>query len=345
MPQFSPKFKATGIGTLPLADPEEAIGLIRRALPEIPFWPQLSARGPWEDMIVQSAPGLPWMKADLEGRRVVIDAEADKIEALTGFYEADMAGELDRFGSDREVSPGYFALIESVTSEPGAVERFKGHVTGPVTFMMSVKDEAGQDIIHDPELKEALARGLGLKGGWQAKGFPKGFAQPIIFIDEPALTGFGSAFMSLERAEAMNLLNATIEPIHQAQALAGIHVCGNSDWSMILATEIDIVNFDAFEFGPGFCLYPKEIGKFLERGGVIAWGLIPTVKYTGEETAEGLIGHLNGLIDELAGHGLDRGLIEDRSLITPACGLGSLKKDQALGILDLLSETSAKLRA
>jgi hypothetical protein len=41
---------ATGIGSLPLTDPDEAVALALRYLPEAPLWPQLPRRGFREHM-------------------------------------------------------------------------------------------------------------------------------------------------------------------------------------------------------------------------------------------------------------------------------------------------------
>jgi methionine synthase II (cobalamin-independent) len=153
------------------------------------------------------------------------------------------------------------------------------------------------------------------------------------------MTGFGSAFMALDVKEVVSLLNTTIEPIHEAGGLCGIHVCGNTDWSTILKTEVDIVNPDVFGFGQEFVLYTNEIKDFLEEGGIIAWGLIPTVNFSGMETVAQLEQILEELIDHLVQRGIDRNLIKTQSMITPSCGLGSLSGEDAEKILQLLSET------
>jgi len=345
MPDFKPQFKATGIGSMPLAEPDEALDLILASLPELPFWPQLMQRSPWEDMTLQFSPGLPALKIEPDLRQVLVDPEADLAEALTQFYEADLNQDWGRLGLTPETAAGFFALADRIAADKGGAERLKGQVTGPVTFCLSVKDQTGRPVLHNPELKEAYARGLGLKGGWQVRNFPNGLAPALIFIDEPALTGFGSAFMALDKEEAVALLNATAEPIHQAGGLVGIHVCGNTDWSMVLSSEVDVVNFDAADYGQGFVLYPKEIAAFLERGGVIAWGVVPTLTFTGQETPDGLAGRVESLIDQLDSQGLSRSALMDQALVTPACGLGPLDQDRARTILKLLADTSGLIRS
>lgn len=345
MADWTPLLTPTGIGTLPLDDPEAAVDLILARLPEVPFWPQLSPRGPWEDMVLQTAPGLPLMAIDLDNRRVTVDPDQDRAQALTEFYEADLGGDHDRFGLTEEVAPGYFSLNRRLEADSGRLVRQKGHVTGPITFCLAAKDQEGRDVIHDPELSQAIARGIGLKGAWQAAHFTPSGQPGLIFLDEPALTGFGSAFMSLSKEAAAELLELSIGPIKAAGALAAIHICGNTDWSLALESSLDLINFDAFGFGEGFLLYPKQISAFFERGGGVAWGIVPTAEFTGQETIDGLSQKLDRLITSLARQtGLNRHTVMERSLVTPSCGMGSLSPEAAVQILDLTAGVSAKLR-
>ena len=344
MSDFKPRFRTSGIGSVPFARPDQVMDLISGAAPALPFWPQLVKRSPWENMGLQFTKGLPALKIVPEESRVQVDPEADPAEALTAFYEADLGGDLDAFGLTDQTAAGFFALLELARANPDGIDRLKGQVTGPVTFCLGVKDLNDQAVLYNPVLKDAYARGLGLCGAWQVREMAKGFGAPLIFVDEPSLTGFGSAFMALEAEGVISLLNATFGPIHEAGGLCGVHVCGNTDWSTILKTDLDVVNFDAFGFGQGFILYADEIKAFLERGGVIAWGIVPTLNYTGQETLEELVRILTGLIDHLVEKGLDRDLIAAQSMITPSCGMGSRTEDEAREILSLLKRTGAAFR-
>ena len=345
MAAFKPELRPTGIGSLPLSDPEEGVDWALGSLPEIPFWPQLVFRSPWEDMSLQFTTGLPCLKPDLENRRLTTDPDKDRAEGLTEFYEADMSDDLSRFALTEEIAPGFFVLLRRIRADKGRIERVKGQVTGPVSLLNLAKDHlTGKAVLHDPELRDAIARGLGLCGAWQVEELKQGFAEPIIFIDEPALSGFGSAFMALEKAEAMALLNATAEPIHQHGGLTGCHCCGNTDWSLILEADIDVVNFDAYGFGTDFILYPKEIAAFLERGGVLAWGIGPTIDYDGSQTAESLVAKLEELIKQLTAKGVNENLIREQSLVTTACGLGPLPKEMAIQLLPLTAAVSDLIR-
>jgi hypothetical protein len=140
---------------------------------------------------------------------------------------------------------------------------------------LSVKDNSGKVILYDEILSDAAAKLLRLKAGWQEKMLARISKNTIIFIDEPAMTSYGSAFFSLPKERIIELLQEVMDGIG---GLKGIHCCGNTDWSLILSTGIDILNFDAYNFAESLTLYPAEVKAFLDRNGAIAWGIVPSIE-------------------------------------------------------------------
>ncbi len=343
MTNWKPGWMKTGLGSLPMSEPEAATALVLERFPGLPFWPQLPPRSPWENITLQFAAGLPGLIADPEAGTVGVDPTADLAAELTTFYEAYLAGDSNRFALTPEVAPGYFRLGENIQADPGRVERLKGQVIGPLTFCQAAKDAEGRMVLHDPELRIACARGLGLGGAWQVENFPRLGRRPLILIDDPGVYLVGSAHLGLSRAEAIELIAAAAEPIARAGALVGVHCCANTDWSLLLSAEIDVLSLDAAGFGESLLLYADDVIAFLERGGVLAWGIVPTNTFTGRETPESLLGRLGELTAALVRAGADRTAVQDQALLTPACGLGSLSSEVALAVLDLLDATHALL--
>jgi hypothetical protein len=142
-----------------------------------------------------------------------------------------------------------------------------------------VPDQNKRAIFYDEQLREAAVKHLAMKARWQVRQLSQ-FERPvIIFIDEPALAGFGSSeFISISRDEIAPCLEEVIEAVHLEGGLAGVHVCANTDWSLILKSSADIVSFDAYSFFDRFILYADDLKAFLEMGGKIAWGMVPTLE-------------------------------------------------------------------
>jgi hypothetical protein len=350
MPPFEP-LAATGIGSVPFADPDEAVKLILDHLPQVPFWPQLVRLGFFEGMNVQAARGLPALKVDEAARVVALDPEIPRDEALARFYEAVFSGDLAPFGFEPREAQGFFALLRQVAARNLPCAALKGQLSGPVTFAGVIKDGAGKPILFDRELTQAVCQGLARKAAWQAARFRELGKEAVIFFDEPYLSGFGSAYLPLSREEAAEILGGTLEETRQAAAgplSLGIHCCGNTDWSLLLEAPIDILSFDSFGYFDSLRLYDRALQKFLARGGWLAWGLVPTLdpEELERETADSLWQRFQGQVNQLAA---DQNLapreVLSQALLTPACGMGYLSEAAARRVLALLQELSARARS
>jgi hypothetical protein len=336
---------ATGIGSLPIADPDKAVELSLRYLSEAPIWPQLPQRGFHEHMDAQYSESLPGLIVDEAKKRVFFDTSRDLTPELEKFFERYIEKDYGFFRITEEYAAAFpFFLSALKKSLPANMRYIKGHITGPLTAGTSFKDETGKDIIHNDLLFDAVVKGLAMKAAWQIREFRQ-FKKPvIIFIDEPAMESLGSAFSAVSSEVVAEKLNEIIDTIHELGGIAGIHCCGNADWPMIFNTRVDIVNFDAFGYMDRVLLYPGDIKKFYDRGGSLAWGIVPAGAFTGNETADMLIGKLEAGMKRLEKEGIDRKTMLRQCLITPSCGLGSLTPDKAGAILQLLRDVSDRMQ-
>ncbi|MGQ9922256.1 MAG: hypothetical protein ACUVRZ_13150, partial [Desulfobacca sp.] len=325
----------------------EAVQLILEHLPELPFWPQMAQKGFFEDMVSQGAGGLPLIVRDAEQRLVRVTDAVDRDAALTQFYEAALAGDLETFALTPAEASGFYRLLAALQEYPAAAPAFvKGQVVGPVTFATIVKGLDGKAILFDYELLQAVTRGLALKAAWQMAQIRDSGRQAIIFFDEPSLTGLGSAFMQISREEVISLLTEVIALAKETgEAYFGVHCCGNTDWSVLLETPIDILSFDSYEFFDHLTLYDRQLHNFLQRGGYLAWGLVPTSPTAPAETAEALWEKFTQQVQTLVARGLDRDMLLSQSLLTPACGLGFLTPAKASKALALLAAFSEQAKA
>jgi hypothetical protein len=335
---------ATGIGSVPFTDPDATAASILEHLPEVPFWPQMVRLGFPEEMVAQAARGLPGLKVDLEARTVAVDPDIPREEALARLYEEVWAGDLTPFALEPGEASGFFALLRAAPSQ-SAVQALKGQLSGPVTFAGMVKDLEGKPILFDHELTQAVCQGLARKAVWQAQKFRDLGKEAVIFFDEPYLTGFGSAYLPISKGEVMTILTETLDAVRQAGPVTlGVHCCGNTDWSLLLETPLDVLSFDSYGYFDSLRLYEKALQGFLGRGGLLAWGLVPTGEDLHGESADSLWERFQGQVQQLTVPGLATGEILSRSLLTPACGMGYLSPEAATRVLDLLKEMSSRGR-
>ncbi len=336
-------FKATGIGSVPSLGVQDTCIHILEQLPEIPFWPQLVKRTHLEDMNIQFSEGLPLLEIRQKKRALAVSA-GNRESELVAFYDRFLTEDVDSFAISREFAPGLYELVALIQKNPEQYGPYvKGQTVGPVTFSAGINGLDGKSLLYDPELLEATVKGISIKALWQVREMGKSGKKVIIFLDEPYLSGFGSAFSPIERREVVHLLKEVIDYLRdRSDALIGIHCCGNTDWSMIIEAGPDIVNFDAFDYMDYFLLYPDDITRFLHGGGVIAWGVVPTSTFTGEESVQTLFSKLQEGLNRFYGWGLDPQTVSAGSLLTPACGLGTMEQGSANQVLELLSSLSKK---
>jgi methionine synthase II (cobalamin-independent) len=334
---------ATGIGSLPLINTNGALDLIFRYTSHIPFWPQLPKRDIREGMVAQFSEKLPCLKITHEG--LAFDAlQRDK--ELEVFYERIIANDINYFKISDRFAEGlhkFYQRLEQANLKEA--DFIKLQVTGPFTFAASINDDKGIALLHDKELTQVILNGLIMKANWQVSLFKKFSKKMIIFIDEPYLSCFGSAYTPINREDVVKVLTELTEGIKTKDLLIGIHCCGNTDWSIFTdISAIDIISFDAFGFQERFVLYAEDLKNFLQRGGIICWGIVPTQEFSGIETAPSLTEKLLSGIDALAKKGLDRELLLNSLLISPSCGLGTLDTQKSEKIFELLAQASSLIK-
>jgi hypothetical protein len=86
---------------------------------------------------------------------------------------------------------------------------------------------------------------------------------------------------------------------------------------VLLSTNLDILNFDAYGYLETLSLYPKDLKAFLERGGILAWGIVPTNEDVIKEDAQSLVRRFKEGVETLSKKGIDQTLLE-RAILTPS---------------------------
>ncbi len=344
--KFTPRGRALLIGSLPVDDYDQALRMIMAHTPEIPLWPQLPSN-PLERMLNQFVEDLPGLFETENNTWFDLGSPDFEAEQLA-FYEEYLRVSEDhslllnsRFTLSAKRARGIYALRDSLLdTAPSAV---KGQITGPFTLLTGLHDKNHKLGYYNPEFRDITVKNLAMKAAWQVEFLRDNERPVIIFIDEPALSGLGSsAFISIALEDIAQDLAEVIGAIQQSGGLAGIHVCANTDWSFLLSLGLDILSFDAYGYFDRLIACKKDVHAFLDQGGIIAWGIVPTAneKLIAKETATSLARLWESQVEQLCGGNWDRTAILERSLITPSCGTGALPLTAAELVLRLTQETS-----
>lgn len=335
---------ATCIGSFPHTDPEAVCAFLLRTLPDCPTWPQLPNRSYRENMYAQYLAPLPGAVIDEEAKKSRLVLPDDGSGLLTEFFAATLAEDPAPFSPTPRSAEGYALFRDQLEAAP-AGPFVKGHVTGPVSFGLTVTRADDRSAFYDETLRDVVIQGIAAQARAQVRDLAKSGREVVLFIDEPFLSSFGSATVPVSENDVIESLTVVTDAVRAEGGIPGVHCCGNTDWSLLFRTSAAIVNFDAYAYLDGMTLYPEALAAFYERGGALAWGVVPTdAELLAKEDAASLYARLRDGMARVAQSGVDANALRKNALVTPACGTGTLTVDEAERAVTLAAEVATLLR-
>ena len=334
-PAFSPNCRTTAMGILPHTDPARALEVALSL--DIPFWPQLPRVSYHEDMYVQALEHFPGVTIDEARQKILF--------TLTRFYD-DLPSYLEKASDPRTFSLTqasslvYHRFLEQDLSHYPAI---RGQIISPISLGLKVVDEHQKPIIYHEEVREVLFDFIQRKVNRQALELREKHPHAFVWMDDPGLGLIFSAFSGYNEARAKDDLDRFLPGLEGPR---GIHLCAKPDWDFLLKSKLDILSFDSFSSGALIVNYPS-LRDFLERGGIVSWGMVPTYPDLLElETVDSLAGRLEELWDTLERKGVDQRKLLRQSLLAPAtCNLLNPDKEETVErAFEVLRALSAKIR-
>ncbi|MBE7472581.1 MAG: hypothetical protein DPW09_02720 [Anaerolineae bacterium] len=199
----------------------------------------------------------------------------------------------------------------------------KGQVTGPITLIFQLF--AGeQSLITHQDLANTLGRYSTSLALWQANHLRRNQGTVLMFVDEPCLGFLKPNLAPATRAYLLRVLKELLVGLRVAGVVTGLHCCAYPSLAILNEVQPDIFSFDAFEGLEAFCASP-EAKLFLEHGGQVAFGLIPTSRNLSAFHPEMQFYRWTLAAEPLP----DLGELARRSLVTATCGLGLLDEPAA----------------
>lgn len=341
-------FPATHVGSVPHTEPSAITHRIASLL-DIPCWLQLPRRHYLENIYTQYAATLPGAVVDAQKEKAVMHTDAADFDAqLEAFYQFVIDDDLNHFALTPDCALGFFTLLNELKPKPATWA--KGQVMGPISFGLTVTDQDLRASLYNEILADALVKNMSMNARWQIRQLKAVGENVIMFVDEPYMASFGSAFISLSREQALGYMNEVYDAVHAEGALVGVHCCGNTDWGLLLDSKADILNLDAFSFLENLALYPTELRLFLDRGGAVCWGIVPNDEKIRSESPSSLAKRMREGLQLVHEKAAARGVritfneLASRSLVSPVCGLGSTTVELAEEAFDKTAALSEILK-
>jgi len=298
----------TAMAVMPHKDVDRALQVALSL--DVPFWPQLPKVSYYEDMYVQASEHFPGIVLDLEKRILRFS-----MEKFIGEYEETMHHfeDPEYFEISETYSAVYHRFLQLDLSGRIAI---RGQLEGPISFGMNVLDQDGRPILFDDSIRPLLLEVMAKRANVQLKRLKQENANAFMYIDEPGLQFLFSAMSGYSDQAAKGDLEIFFSRIERPR---GVHLCGNPDWDFLLALDLDILSLDVYTNGEVFASYGRSISRFLDRGGVICWGIVPTnFELFEKESLDSLEQRLTEVWTILDQNGIDREFLLSRSLLSPA---------------------------
>lgn len=315
-----PSGATTSVGGLPHRDAAHAAAFALRHM-DLPAIPSLPRRSPAEGAIAQAMVG---MRGITVGQYGAIAVDARQVDPL-----APVVTDLQH-----DAFVGFRTFLEMARGHTGWVSwRF----VGPVTFGMALM-RAGVPM---SEAFEVAVRGVRTRIQHLLDAVDAALpgCSQLVFLEEPDLADMMAPGFPLAPDTTIDLVSGALAAI-EGSALAGLHVCGFADISSQLAAGPAVISLPV---RPEVIDAAGYLLTFMERGGYVAWGAVPT-NGPMSTSADRPWRQLSQLWCEFVQRGADPGLLRRQALITPECALGAHTPALAERVYRIAADVGRRVR-
>ncbi|MDM8551795.1 hypothetical protein QUF72_17060 [Desulfobacterales bacterium HSG2] len=327
----------TAMAVMPHTDAERALEIALSV--DVPFWPQLPNYSYYEDMYVQAAEHFPGILLDMDKRtlKFSVDKFGSELEEALGHFD-----DPSYFDISREYSVVYHRFLEMDLSERPAI---RGQLEGPISFGFNVLDQDERPILFDDTVRPFMFEFMAKRINVQLERLRTLNKNAFMFVDEPGMQYLFSAMAGYNDLKAKGDLDLFFSMVDRPR---GIHLCGNPDWDFLLGLNLDVLSLDIYTNAEVFSSYAPSVKRFLDNGGVIIWGIVPTgFEAFEKEDMNSLAAQLENVWQILAKKGVDIPFMLQRSMLSPAtCCLVNPDKEKTVEkAFSIVQKLSGILRA
>jgi len=326
----------TAMAVMPHKDVDRALEIAFSL--DIPFWPQLPHINYYEDMYVQASEHFPGIIVDIERQtlRFSIDKFVDEFDDAMSHMD-----DPNYFDISKTFSTVYHKFLEMDLANLPSI---RGQLEGPISFGLYVHDQDDRCILFDDTVRPFMLEFMAKRVNIQLQRLKEKNKNAFMYIDEPGLQFIFSALSGYNNITGKKDMDYFFSMIDRPR---GIHLCGNPDWDFLLNMDMDILSLDAFTNGNIISSYAGSIKKFIDKGGVISWGIVPTnYEPFNKEDIISLEKKFEEILDILKKKGIDLDLLLSKSLLSPAtCCLVNPDKEKTVEkAFGTVKQLSLKLR-
>lgn len=313
-----------GCGSLPHRDPDAAaaFGIAEFDIATIPTLP---GRTMAESMLGQAATTLPGLMVNGRGVLEIDDRNAPGTASSRGAL------------LDSDAFAGFRAFLDLAGKIRFDGTPVKWQFVGPVTLGVAL-ERAGLDRNAAFDLASACVRAALHELAAAVHAVLPNSPQMVI-IDEPWFAELMAPGFPIPPDEAIDRMSGAMAAL-PSTSLVGIHCCAPCDVATMLASGPAVISLPV---SPTLVDWAGYLTRFLDDGGIIAWGVVPTDGPI-PTRADRPWRELSDLWCALVQRGCDPVQLRRRSLVTPQCGLASHSVSVARQIARLTADVGKRVK-
>lgn len=267
------------VGMLPYDNLKHTVGMVAKLYKEFPyiaFLPNMSLEDNIQNRTFKNTPGIIYNDSKISFN-IGTQEYSKAMSLLNKAYNLPTPENLEPFAFNSIFLEKYFQIINKFQCPNACI-----NILGPFTVSLILKSAAREQILADKSYRKLFVQSICVKALWVMEKMKQYCSDtvPVVILEEPEFYKFGK--LKNEYGEdsgniGMNLFERVIDKLKSHGAIVGVQCMDKCDWSIPIRAGVDLISYDAYNNPNNLAIIPDILTKFLQRGGMINWGIVPTL--------------------------------------------------------------------
>ncbi|MCQ2740124.1 MAG: hypothetical protein MJ237_07850 [bacterium] len=307
-------------GDLPYERLQLAVNLVAKKFAECPFIASLPNIYPDDTILKRTLGNMPGIIFK-DNTVCIATASAGfekELEELNNAYAFSKDELLEKYAYDSKFFEKYLHIIKKFKSKYACI-----NLLGIFSLSQMLSQNLQEHVLTDNTYRKALMKMICVKANWIIKKIKEYCPDtiPIVIFEEPLFAQLSILRHTNElitKEFITDIFSLVIRKIKSYGAITCIQCFEKCDWTIPIDSGVDIISYDAYNNPNNLSVMPDAVNKFLSRGGLISWGIIPAASENVVKSlsADYLYNRLKTTIDGVALSGVSQEMLYDSVLVS-----------------------------
>lgn len=271
--------KCLPVGMLPYDNLKHATAMVAKLYKDFPFiafLPNVFSEDNVQNRTFENTPGIIYQEGKISfdlGTQKYNDA----MSLLNKIYNASTPDNLDCFSFSSVFLEKFLQIIKKFKSHNACI-----NILGPFTVSQILTSAAQEQILADKSYQRLFVKAVCTKALWAMKKIKEYCSDtvPVVILEEPLLYKYGNLKRENEASTSEHVIDMfanVVDKLKLHGAIVGVQCMEKCDWSIPISAGVDLISYDAYNNPNNLGIIPDVLTKFLQKGGMINWGIVPTL--------------------------------------------------------------------